>query len=303
MKKRLTLYMALLSCFTVLIYPFRTFAYDANVYEHSEDVWYVTNYHDAPYTVMIKTVIQPEYYQYGSSYDYIFSCIDGNFSNGETIATMDYAFITDEKPVIELAAGPVFEGQFGLEDGTYNFMGLANCPVVIPFDFERSPFPANQEEYLELEKSYQLTLPIQLENKNNITLYVMMGDYDWAKENYQEFYDYCLETENNILKNNNPALFDKEVEEIKDENIEIVDEYHYTSNNQHEHIYTNSDGTLIKTVEDCTYINNICEKCKHENVNIVADKEKGNSITSILKLIGCGLILLVIFVIAKIRRR
>lgn len=293
----------LLSMICLFSFAKPTYAYDANVYEHDEEVWFVTNNHDAPYKVVMYAVIQPKYYQYGHQYGYNFTCLDGNFSNGQTFATMEYAFYEENEPVAELDAGFVFREEFGLEEGTYSFEGTTGNPIVIPFDFQTSPFPKTQEEYLELSNSYIMNIPDDFQELQEVHIYTMIGDYDWASENYNEFLEYSAEIEQKKLENYHPELKNQEDEE--NETIEpefvMIDEYSYKGNNQHEHRYTNEDGKIVTETEDCIYTDNICEKCKNVLATTIQTKET-NTKGIVQLILGIG-ILLAIVVVAKIRRR
>ena len=265
MKKRRLMTITFILTFLIgVLFPINVFAgYDEENYEVYDDTWIVTNYHGCPHSIVLTYVAQPSYDVNMAKWPFDFTCLNGEFSTGETFASMEYMCTLDKKIVDKIECGNIRTEVFGVEDGTYNFVGTGYNPIVVPLDYKTNPLKADPD----LESKYTYTFTPDMTKDKTLHIYAMIGDYDWAKENYRSFYEYAISKEQ---KYSNLA-YETVVTDLEEEDINppvetaVIDEYKYDRDNKHIHRYTDENGSVIEITENCTYNDEgICSKCKNQ---------------------------------------
>lgn len=255
-KKIITSMLSMLLCLSITIPVYAE--YDADEYEHTNETWTVTNNHGAPNTCILYTVIQDKYSGPGTLHSFSFDCIDAEFSTGETFAGMDCPYYSDN-PIETLEIGKVFQTQFGIEPGTYVFIG-GSGNTVLGFDLETSPLNLPDAQAY---SNYENLQTVTVTNGDVLHIYALRGDLDWTRESYDQFLVWALQKEkqfDKLMLDNSAAL--EETEEI------IEPTYTSLNDGNHNYTFTNSDGKLVIQSEPCTYNANKCIYCNYEKVEI-----------------------------------
>lgn len=196
MKKRIKL------LFTILLFTLFSStvvsAYESDKFEHDTEVWHIDDNHMSFDNSVTVTFLVNNRHIEGDKLSYEFSCEDGLFDGIKESHSMQYDFTLKETDKItELTNGIVYKKSFYLEDGTYCFGPFSD---IHPFNSDLTISEKNIATEDDLNDFYK-SLTYDLSKESHINLYAIIGEYDFAKENYDEFASYIREKDNIIQEN------------------------------------------------------------------------------------------------------
>ena len=207
MKKLITF---LFSMFCIFIASTPVFAYTVNSYDLDSASFHYDKLHfSGDNTVTVFYLPQPVFKETDQLH-YEFFCKEAMFDDVMQCNDFSYDFrLSIDDKISEIVAGNIYSTSFTLEDGIYEFAGYGDSH---PLGFDFVSFD-DDKDY----KAFQTMQTVELQNKSQIRVYVILGEYEWAKEHYEEFRKWAIKKEKQLNPN-----FTEPMLEQTEENIEQI---------------------------------------------------------------------------------